>query len=202
MRQSQEWGAVAYRLRSGARSHRPRSLGNCLQIFTWALIESNLDYDKALDFLELQVTQNLPEDFWLHVTPLPDPIVCDLVKWGIRHQPNGQFDIANTCRKETATCFLPAFLAQQSNRLHSLALYLAAHPQAIKDQARVERLLAAVSQNPRAALGQSACWPLGDVILALQVPTNASLWTLDADFQPLAEALGIRLYIPTFSRVP
>jgi hypothetical protein len=125
-----------------------------------------------------------------------------LVNLGIRPQPSGQFDIANTCRKETATCLLPAFLAQQSNRLDSLAAYLAAHPRAIKDQARVERLLAAVSQNPRVALGQSACWPLGDVILALQVPTNVSLWTLDADFQPLAEALGIRLYIPTFSRVP
>lgn len=201
LRQAQDWGTVAYQLRSGVRSHRPRALGNCLQIFTWALIESNLDYDKALDFLELQITQNLPEDFWLHVTPLPDPIGCDLVNLGIRPQPGGQFDIANTCRKETAACLLPTFLTHQSHKLHSLADHLATHPRAIKDQARVERLLAAVIQGPQSALGQSACWPVGDIILALQVPANASVWTLDTDFQPLAEALEIRLYIPTFSKV-
>lgn len=199
MRQHHNWTEVAYRLRSGSRSYRPRSLGNCLQIFTWALVESNLEYDKALDFLELQVTQNLSEDFWLHVARLPDPILCDLVRIGIRLQQDRQYAIADSCRKETATCHLPSFLFKQSSKLHTIAGYLRAHPRAIKDQARVARLLAAIIEDPQSALGQSACWPLGDVIIALQVPTNASLWTLDADFQPLIEALGLGLYTSTFN---
>ena len=118
--QHDDWKNIAYLLRSGKRSYRPRSLGNCLQIFTWALVESNLEYEKALDFLELQVTQNIPEDFWLHVTPIPDLIACGLVKKGISLQQNRQYAIADTCPKETATCHLPTFLTEQANKLHTI----------------------------------------------------------------------------------
>jgi len=75
-----------------------------------------------------------------------------------------------------------------------IADYLRAHPNVIKDQSRVEQLLRAVQNDPRSALGQASCWPLGDLIIALQVPADASLWTLDADFAPLAIVLGIPLY--------
>jgi len=59
---------------------------------------------------------------------------------------------------------------------------------------RIEQLLANVIEDSRSALGQSTCWPLGDIIIALQVPSGAMLWTLDKDFEPLATALGIQLY--------
>jgi|GEM_PF-4380847 len=68
------------------------------------------------------------------------------------------------------------------------------HPKCIKQQSRVEQHLAKVLDEPQAVLGQSACWPLGDIIIALQVPEDAMLWTLDADFEALADALGLRLY--------
>lgn len=96
--------------------------------------------------------------------------------------------------KETATCHLPDFLAQHQPELCTIHDYLTAHPNAVKDQSRVERLLAAAIENPRTALGQASCWPLGDVIIALQVPENATLWTLDSDFAPLLTAVGRRLY--------
>jgi hypothetical protein len=35
---------------------------------------------------------------------------------------------------------------------------------------------------------------LGDVVISLQVPAGAALWTLDKDFAPLAQALDIPLY--------
>lgn len=200
MRQCNDWADIAHQLRSGSRSHRPRSLGNCLQIFTWVLVESNLTYARALDFLELQVTQTLPEDFWLHVEPVQDQLGCDLVKSGMSLQPNGQYELACTCRKETAACHLPHFLSMQQSRLHSFATYLAVHPNIIKDQARVEHLLTTVIKTPQAAWGQSSCWPLGDVIIALQIPANASLWTLDADFRSLIEAFDLQLYQPTFNK--
>jgi len=43
---------------------------------------------------------------------------------------------------------------------------------AFKDQVRVERLLTTVIDNPQAVLGQASCWPLGDIIIALQVPSG------------------------------
>ena len=142
----------------------------------------------------MQICRELPKRFWLHVAPLPDPIVCDLITIGINRQPEGNFTIADSCRKGTAACHLPEFLHKSHTKLQRLTDYLAAHPRAIKDQVRVERLLSSILDDPRNALGQAACWPLGDIIIALQVPGNAQLWTLDADFGPIAELLGVGLY--------
>jgi hypothetical protein len=137
----------------------------------------------------------LLDRFHHRVSLLPDPISCDLVTAGVSRQPDGVYTVAATCRKEKATCNLPDFMAERQPQLRAIADYLAAHPNAIKDQARVERLLAAVLADPRAALGQAACWPLGDVIIALQVPPGALLWTLDRqDFAVLAIPLGLELY--------
>lgn len=161
MRLHRDWADVAHQLRSGARSYRPRSLGNCLQIFTWVLVESNLDYARALDFVELQVIDGLAEDFWLNVTPLPDAITCDLVEIGVSRQPNGQCTIADRCRKETAHCHLPNFAGSQRAKLQKFADYLTTHAQVLKDQARIERLLSTVLEDSQAILGQSTCWPIG-----------------------------------------
>ena len=35
---------------------------------------------------------------------------------------------------------------------------------------------------------------LGDIIIALQVPDGATVWTLDADFEPIVQSLGLTLY--------
>lgn len=73
---------------------------------------------------------------------------------------------------------------------------LSAHPRCIKDQGHVGRLLGEVLLDPHVGLGQSACWPLGDIIIALQLPADTRLWTRDPDFVPLAAVLGIPLYSP------
>ena len=96
-------------------------------------------------------------------------------------------------------CHLPDFLADHRTDLQTIAAYLTAHPQAVKEQVRLERLVRMVIDDPRAALGHSSCWPLGDVIIALSALPNAQIWTIDADFQPIAQALGLALYAPTFS---
>jgi len=87
-------------------------------------------------------------------------------------------------------------LTEQCTRLSNIAEYLRAHPNVVKEQSRLEELLGVVPNNPKEALGQASCWPLGDVIIALQVPTDAAIWTLDRDFRALAAALGLRLYAP------
>lgn len=113
---------------------------------------------------------------------------------GIAHQRDQRYAVASSCRKEHAACHLPAFLANHHPRLQTLLDYLAAHPHSVKEQPRLERLLQAVMRDPQAALGQASCWPLGDVIIALQVPAGAALWTLDKDSASLAQALDIPLY--------
>ena len=93
-----------------------------------------------------------------------------------------------------AACHLPSFLAQNIDKLRTIHIYLNEHPNEIKDQARVQRLLPLVIENPYAVLGQNTCWPLGDIIIALQVPDGAAVWTLDADFKPIVQSLGLILY--------
>lgn len=134
--------------------------------------------------------------FWHNVAPLSDTIVCDLITVGVTPQVDSTYTVADSCRKQQAACYLPDFLVAHSAQIRTVLDYLSAHRRCIKDQGRVERLLRAVLVNPRAALGQSACWPLGDLIIALQVPPNTALWTRDPDFKPLAAALGIPLYTP------
>jgi len=190
------WHETAQALHLGAIARRPRALGRCLQILTEVMVQSQLDRTTALQLLQLEIKRNLLRRFWHHVTPLPDTIVCDLVVSGMPTHADTSFTVADTCRKERATCHLPSLLTDQRDRLLTLLDYLTAHPRSIKDQPRVEQRLRTALSDPRAALGQSACWPLGDLIIALQIPPNTALWTRDPDFAPLATALEIPLYQP------
>jgi hypothetical protein len=189
------WGDVMAHLLTGQRAFRPRSAVRCTHILGQLYAESQADWERAWRLLDHALSSDLQSQFWAHVAPLSDPIGCDLVTAGVNRQPDGAYTVATTCRKEKATCNLPDFMAERQPQLRAIADYLAAHPNVIKDQPRVERLLDAVLADPRAALGQAACWPLGDVIIALQVPPGALLWTLDRqDFVALAVPLGLELY--------
>ncbi len=188
------WGALFEHILDGERAFRPRSAARCTKIIGQLYGESQQNYEFARQQLCVQIVYALRQKFWDHVIPLHDPIVCDLVTTGSVHQPDGTYAVAASCRKEQAACYLPAFLAEHQSKLHAIADYLATHPHTIKDQPRIERLVTAILADPRAALGQASCWPLGDLIIALQVPTGAALWTLDADFSALATALDIPLY--------
>jgi hypothetical protein len=190
------WGKVIAQLLVGQRSFRPQAALRCSQILGLLHEESNGDWRFALRLIEQALRIQLRERFWMQVTPLSDPIGCDLVVLGSRRQTDNTFTVATTCRRESAGCHLPQFLTEQHAKLQTIADYLDAHPRVIKNQAKVERLLANVLHDPRTALGQSACWPLGDVLIALQVPPDTALWTRDPDFKSLATALNIPLYTP------
>jgi hypothetical protein len=188
------WDMLLTHLLDGQRAFRPRAAVRCTRIVGKVLGQSYKDWSLARQMLGVQIAYGLRQQFWAHVAPLSDPIGCDLVTAGVNRQPDGTYTVADTCRKEKATCHLPDFLAQRQPQLRAIAQHLATHPNAIKDQTRVERLLAAVLADPRAALGQAACWPLGDVIIALQVPSGTLLWTLDKqDFAALSAPLGLEL---------
>ena len=189
-----DWGSIFRHLLDGARAFRPRSAVRCTQILAMIYEESEQDTGMARDILSGQITDGLRQQFWRNVIRLPDPIVCDLVTVGVTSHLDGSYTIADTCRKATAACRLPDFLFQQQMRIRSIVDYLAAHPRMLKQQERLERLLTDLLLDPRSALGQSACWPLGDVIIALQIPNDALVWTLDRDFEPLVRALGLYLY--------
>ncbi len=197
-RQAKTMGEAMRLVFSGARGFRARSLVRCGQIAGLVYGEREVAHlADAIALLELYLHLLLKRIFWQHVTPLSDPIDCDLVRLGITYQPNHSYQVADSCRKEIAACALPTFLYEQRAKLQTIADYLAIHPNVIKDQPRVERLLHAIQHDPSRVLGQTSCWPLGDIIILLQVPTDCTVWSLDPDFAPLAAALGLPLYAPS-----
>ncbi|MEM7539938.1 MAG: hypothetical protein AAF639_47735, partial [Chloroflexota bacterium] len=188
------WGDLMVNLLIGQRAFRPRSAVRCTQMLGHLHNQSNGNWRYARLLLEQLIQERFKRQFWTNVNPLSDLITCDLVTKGVSRTSSGDYTVAATCNKETAACFLPNFIEQNLDKLRILDAYLTAHTKAIKDQARVQRLLTTVIDNPQAVLGQNSCWPLGDIIIALQVPDGASVWTLDADFEPIVEALGLSLY--------
>nr|MBC8234005.1 hypothetical protein [bacterium] len=44
------------------------------------------------------------------------------------------------------------------------------------------------------ALGERTCWALGDVIIALEVPDDALIYTADGHFEVISKAIGKQLY--------
>jgi hypothetical protein len=197
LQQQGNWGDAIAEVASGARLFRPRALVRVNRILGETLNRSHLDVEKGLLLLSTYLEYRLQTLFWQYVTPVDDTIGCDLLTTGVLQQPDESYQVAATCRKETAACQLPAFLYEQRAKLQAITAYLAVHPNVIKDQLRVEQLLRSVQQEPRNALGQTSCWSLGDVIILLHVPSDCMVWSLDPDFAPLATALGLHLYSPT-----
>lgn len=196
MCQYNNWGDLFGHILEGPRAFRPRSAVRCTQIIGKFFTLSRQNFEIARYTLVEHIERALRVQFWTDVSLLPDLIVCDLISPSIIQNADRTYEVAASCRKESAACHLPAFLAKQRPKLNGIADYLSAHPRSLKNQAKVEQLIAAILQDPRHALGQTNCWPLGDVIIALQVPAGAALWTLDADFAPLAAALEMPLHQP------
>ena len=180
----------------GSRSFRPRSLVRCGQIAGLVYGEQEVvSLREATALLDLYLKRLLSRIFWRHLQPVEDTLHCDLNRDGTRQLPDQTFHIADRCRKETASCFLPQLIATKQSRLQDLAAFLKENSGTIKDQARVEQILSTVLPNPANALGQAACWPLGDIIIALQVPADALLWTQDNDFATLCAVLNIQRFV-------
>lgn len=190
----QHWSGLLRYLLTGQRAFRTRSAIRCTQLVSSLYESSAGEWDYAFMLCDELLQEELAAQFWHNVNPLPDLITCDLVTQGTVHNPDDTYTVADSCNKETAACFLPDFLTKNIDKLRAIEAFLAERPSAIKDQARIQRLLSTIIENPRQALGQNSCWPLGDIIIALQVPDNAAVWTLDADFAPIVEALGLSLY--------
>lgn len=190
----QSWSRLIRHLLTGQRAFRSRSAVRCTQLVSNLYESSAGEWGYAFMLCDELLQEELEAQFWYNVNPLPDLISCDLVTQGIVRNPDDRYVVADSCNKETAACFLPNFLTKNIDKLRAIDAFLTERPSAMKDQARIQRLLSTIIENPRQALGQNSCWPLGDIIIALQVPDDAAVWTLDADFAPIVDALGLDLY--------
>ncbi len=52
-----------------------------------------------------------------------------------------------------------------------------------------------MNQDVTKAKGERACWALGDVIIALEVPDDALIYTTDNHFDVICEVLGKKRFV-------
>jgi hypothetical protein len=98
-----------------------------------------------------------------------------------------------TCRGDRRRCNVRQLLSGQLTYLETIGDALArtdapAH-RAIGKLLGESRSLTSVTDTRR-ALGQQRCWPIGDVIIALECPTDATLLSYDKHYEHICDVLG------------
>jgi hypothetical protein len=152
---------------------------------------THVDSLLLLAAVERMMEWELPRRFYEGVEEVilrPD---CDLVK------PDAAFgDYVRrrmSCNATTARCDLVALLSAHRDDLRNLENAMQNAPPEIVDPSLLAAL-GRVMDEPSRALGERTCWLLGDVIIALTVPDDASVCTTDRLFGLLCQTLGRPLF--------
>ncbi|MBU1662545.1 MAG: hypothetical protein KKD28_13850 [Chloroflexi bacterium] len=187
-------GDALLRLHQSDRRFRPRSLDRCLRI--WGLLLNQLEEEpfsreKLLEILEICIEQLLPQRFMAGVGQLLDATDCDLPKDN-PHFEEDRYHLRATCRKETARCRLPDFLHENHTVLETLQSRLLKSSE--PELQLVGKTIAAVKDDWQIARGQKNCWRMGDLIIVLETPQDAAIYTTNhKHFKPLCAAIGKQL---------
>lgn len=170
-----------------------RSLKRLLQIVTRLL-----DDLKTTTLNPLAVAYQLKEErqwllhheFFAGIHEVLDTTLCDLVRPTYHVAAGGRM----SCRRATARCALPDLLQQQ----HSSLQQLQNEPDLLSAlEAKTQRALTAILPNVDLAKGEQNCWSLGDLILVLECPADALLWTTNVrHFEPLCQVFARQLFQP------
>lgn len=117
---------------------------------------------------------------------------CDLAK---ETAPIGDFLHSRlSCNAAKATCQLVNFLEEHRDELRKIEQAMAAAPRE-KVDVRTLAALRRVNADITKALGERTCWALGDVIIALEAPPDAEIFTADRQFEVILKAIDKRLFL-------
>ena len=158
-------------------------LSYILSAFPTSFVESNT----LIDYLEFQLNWRLKGLFFEDVSEYITHTDCDLVRPEV---PVGDYVQSRlSCNAQKATCALVPFLSQHQEKLRALEGALAAaSPDEINP--RTLAALKRINVNMMKALGERTCWSLGDVIIALEAPDDAHIYTTDRHFDLICSVLG------------
>ncbi|MFQ6044531.1 MAG: hypothetical protein ACE5PV_27070 [Candidatus Poribacteria bacterium] len=163
-------------------------LSYILSAFPTPFVES----DTLIDYLELQLNWRLKGLFFEGVSEYITYTDCDLVRPDV---PVGDYVQSRlSCNAKTSTCALVEFLSQHQEKLHALEGALAAAPPN-EINPRTLTALKRINANVTKGLGERTCWSLGDVIIALETPDDAHIYTTDRHFDLICSVLGKQRFI-------
>lgn len=171
-----------------------RSASRCLLI--WASLHRTGIYErtKLLRTLQVYIEYGLVNRFMLGIDELQDTTACGLAQ----ERPvltEGSYQLRTQCTRRVKECDLAERLAAQSATLRKLAENLPNHPEPAL--ARMGALCVQSLADPHGARGRNCTWYLGDLVIALELPGDAALYTTNQrHFAPLCALLGKELYHP------
>lgn len=170
-----------------------RRLKRLLHILTRLLNElktTTLNPIAVAYLLKEQQQWLLHHEFFAGIRQVLDPTLCDLVRPTFKVAAGGRM----SCRRVTAQCALPALLKQHETSIHQLQVETGLRSAL---EAKTQRALTAIQTDFTLAKGEQTCWPLGDLIIVLECPPDAALWTTNVrHFAPLCQVFGRRLFQP------
>lgn len=112
---------------------------------------------------------------------------CDLAK---EAAPIGDYLHSRlSCNAAKAGCQLVNFLEKHRGELKKIGEAMAAAPRE-KVDARAFAAVQKVNADITKAMGERTCWALGDVIIALEAPPDAEIFTADKHFEVILKAIG------------
>jgi len=132
---------------------------------------------------------------WLGIQHVIDETDCDLVR---DDRPQGQrWSLAQHCKAMDALCRQSDFLTK--NRQYLPAVLAACEVAPRFTPRSLEKLREIAAANPINAKGENRCWPLGDLLIALEARGVGRLLSSNTrDYAPICQTLGVDLdtYVP------
>jgi hypothetical protein len=111
------------------------------------------------------------------------------------HQVEGTYRLRVQCRRDVKECLLEEWFAGHSAALDGVARCL--HASGELAMIRIGELLDEFLRTPQVIRGRNCTWYLGDLIIALECPADAALYTTNRrHFELLCAQLGKQMYEP------
>lgn len=147
--------------------------------------------EKVLEVLETWIEELLPRRFMAGVNETLNATDCDLPRDKLRFEGD-RYRLQVTCRRERARCRLPDLLQENQTSLETCQPQLTASSD--RELRLAGKIIAAAKNNWQIAKGQQNCWRMADLIITLEAPADAAIYTTNRKhFEPLCVALGKQL---------
>jgi hypothetical protein len=148
---------------------------------------------ELIKFLSFQINYLAYEGFFDIIDEVVNYIDCDLVK--VTAILGDRISSRLSCNATKVQCQLVPFLSAHREELCNIETAIANAAPEIKDTqalAALQRINADVSL----ALGERTCWAIGDVIIALEAPADALIFSDDLHFEVICDGLKKQRFIP------
>jgi len=168
------------------------TLSRCLLL--WAMLHRAGIYERQMILysLKMDIQHSLRNRFMIGIDELIDTTCCGLAR-GRPIREGDAFQLRTQCTRAVKECELVALLAKHRAEIEIVAEQLRGHSD--RSLARMAELCAMILEEPDVARGRNCTWYLGDLVIALEAPSDATIYTTNLKhFEPICDCLGKEVY--------